>query len=200
MSARPDVIVGVPICRSTSFVLNKFLCNQEEIRKAYPDCSLAFATDEPDFITELEEQIKMHDLKGRVIAYETVKPAYARTRLWSITYGREMLRRYALSMNVEYLLFLDGDMVFEPAVVDIMKDKIKDFDVVFSGYLMPPGGFWGFGTGCLMISRKILGKIIFRCYEFTNGQIIDESETLDCVYLSVVQRSTRASLSQSSII
>jgi len=180
MSARPDVVVGVPICRRTAYVLDKFLCNQEEIQKAYPGCSLAFATDEPDFIFELEEQIKMHDLTGRVIAYETVKPAHARTRLWSITCGREALRRYALSMNVEYLLFLDGDMVFEPSVINIMKDRIRDFDVVFSGYLMPPGGFWGFGAGCLMISRIILGKIIFRCYEFKNGQIIDESETLDC--------------------
>ena len=173
------MIVGVPICRRTAYVLDKFLCNQEEIQKAYPGCSLAFATDEPDFITELEEQIKMHELKGSVIAYETVKPAYARTHTWSVTCGREALRKYALSMNVEYLLFLDGDMVFKPAVVDVMKDKIVGFDVVFSGYLMRPEGFLGFGTGCLMISSKILDKIIFRFYEFSNGQLIDESETLD---------------------
>ena len=174
-----EVIVGTPISRRASFALDKFLSNQQEIQQAYPECSLVMATDEPDFVAELKEQIKRYHLRGEVIIYETVKPDYARSRIWSIACGREALRQYALSQGAEYLLFLDGDMVYEPSVTSIMKDKIQGFDVVFSGYRKAPYGVWGFGGGCLMINRETLGKITFRCYEFKNGQEIDESETVD---------------------
>lgn len=175
----PDVIVGTPICRRTSFVLDKFLSNQQEIQKAYPDCTLVLATDEPDFAAELEEQVNHYHLKAEVITYETVKPDYAQSRAWNIACGREALRHYALSQGAEYLLFLDSDMVYEPSVISIMKDKIQGFDVVSSGCRLPRWGGWGFGTGCLMINKKILGKITFRCYEFKNGRVISEDAVLD---------------------
>jgi hypothetical protein len=172
-------MVGTPISRRTSFALDKFLSNQREIQQAYPDCSLVLATDEPDFVAELKEQIGRYYLKGEVITYETVKPDYARSRIWSITCGREALRRYVLSQGAEYLLFLDGDMVYAPSVISTMKARIQDFDVVSSGYRLPPHGVWGFGAGCLMLNREILSKITFRCYEFKNGQTIDEDLLLD---------------------
>jgi len=175
----PDVVVGTPICRRTSFVLDKFLSNQQEIQQAYPGCKLVLATDEPDFVTELKEQINHYQLKGEVIAYETVKPDYAQSRAWDIACGREALRQYALLQEAEYLLSLDGDMVYEPSVVNIMKTKIQGFDVASSGYRLPRWGGWGFGTGCLMTNRQILDRITFRCYEFKNGQVISEDAVLD---------------------
>ena len=174
-----DVIVGTPICRRTSFTLNKFLSNQREIQQCYSKCSLILATDEPDFITELRKQIHRYHLKGEVITYETVKPDYARSRLWSITCGREAIRQYVLSQGVEYLLFVDGDIVFEPSVVSIMKDKIQGFDIVWSGYRFPPKGDLRFAAGCVMISSEILNKIPFRCYEFSSGEVIFEDELFD---------------------
>ena len=176
---RPDVTVGAPLCRRTSFVLDKFLSNQQEIQQAYPHCSLILATDEPDFVAELREQIGHYNLKGEVIAYETVKPGYARSRVWSIACGREALRQYALSQGAEYLLSLDSDMVYEPSVISVMKEKIQGFDVVFSGYRSRRWDVWVLGGGCLMINRKILNKITFRCYEFKNSQVIYEDELLD---------------------
>jgi hypothetical protein len=68
MAAEADVIVGVPICRSTSFVLDRFLANQHEVQTAYPGCRLVLATDEPDFVAELKEQIRLHSVRGDVIA------------------------------------------------------------------------------------------------------------------------------------
>jgi len=177
--SKPDVIVGTPLCRRTAFVLDKFLSNQQEIQQAYPNCTLVLATDEPDFAAELMQQIGHYRLKGGVITYETVKPDYARSRLWSIASGREALRRYALSQGAEYLLFLDGDMVYGPSVISIMKEKLHGFDVVFSGYRKPPRGVWDFSAGCVMINRQILAKIPFRCYEFENGQVIYEGELFD---------------------
>jgi len=177
--SKPDVMVGTPICRRTSFALDKFLSSQQEIQQAYPRCTLVLTTDEPDFVAELKEQINLYHLKGEVITYETVKPDYARSRVWSIACGKGALRQYALSQGAEYLLSLDGDMVYEPSVISIMKDKIQGFDVVSSGYPLPRWGGWGFGTGCLMINRKTMNKITFRCYEFKNGRVISEDAVLD---------------------
>lgn len=42
-ATEPDVIVGVPICRRTSFVLDRFLANQREIQMACPGRRLALA-------------------------------------------------------------------------------------------------------------------------------------------------------------
>jgi hypothetical protein len=178
VTTRPDVILGTPLCRRTAFVLDKFLSNQQEIQQAYPDCSLVLATDEPDFVAELEEQIKLYHLRGEVIGYKTVKPDYARSRIWSVTCGREALCRYALSQGAEYLLCLDGDMVYESSVISIMKTKIQSFDVVYSGFRLRPDGSLGFGSSCLMLNRKMLSKITFRCYEFKNGEEIDDGEAL----------------------
>ena len=179
MRTGTDVIVGTTIARRVSFALDNFLSNQREIQQAYPECSLVLATDEPDFVAELKEQIDLYQLKGEVITYETVKPDYARSRIWSIACGREALRRYVLSGGAEYFLSVDGDMVYAPSVINIMKSRIRGSDAVSSGYRKGLHGVRGFGNGCLMFNRKTLGKITFRCYEFKNGQEIDESEALD---------------------
>ena len=176
--SRPEVITGTPICRRAAFVLDKFLANQREIQRAYHDCRLVMATDEPDFVDELEEQIKRHHLKGEVITYETVKPDYARSRIWSVTCGREAIRQYALLQGAEYLLCLDGDMVYESSLISIMKSKIKGFDVAYSGFRFRRYGTFGFGTSCFMINRKILSKMTFKCYEFRNGQELDDGESI----------------------
>ncbi len=176
---KSDVIVGTPLCRRTAFMLDKFLTNQQEIQQAYPGCTLILATDEPDFVAELKQQVDHYRLKGEVITYKTIKPDYARSRIWSVTSGREALRQYALSQESDYLLYFDSDMVYEQAVISVMKSKIKGFDTVFSAHRLRPRGLLGFGTGCLMFKRKILSRITFICYEFKNGEEIDESEAID---------------------
>jgi len=175
---KSDVITGTILCRRTSFVLDKFLSNQQEIQQAYPDCRLVLATDEPDFVTELKKQMNHYRLKGEVITYKTTKPDYARSQVWSVASGKEALRQYALSQGAEYLLVFDSDMVYEPSVISIMKEKIQGFGVVASGYRSRQGSGWELGSGCFMINRETLNKITFRCYEFKNGQVIYEGESL----------------------
>ena len=179
MAGEIDVIVGTPICRCTSFVLDKFLANQQEIQQVYPACTLVLATDEPDFVAELEEQVSHYHLKGEVIIYETVKPDYARSRIWSIVCGREALRQHVLSQEADLFLSLDGDMVFDTSVISILKSKVGECEVAFGGYYMPRSDIIGFGAGCVMISREILSKFSFTCYEFSNGEEIDDGEMLD---------------------
>jgi len=179
MATQPGVIVGVPICRRTSFVLDIFLANQREIQMAYPECRLVLATDEPDFVEELREQITSHLLRGEVITYVTVKPEGARTRLWSITCGREALRRHVLAKKARFFLSLDADMLFDPSLVAIMKNQIAGFDAVFSGYKVPPCGVMAYGNGCLLMRSEVLNDFAFTCYEFSGGDVIDDSETVD---------------------
>jgi hypothetical protein len=169
------VIVGTPVCRRTSFVLDKFLSNQQEIQQAYPGCRLVLATDEPDFAAELRQQTGRYRLKGEVITYETVKPGYARSRLWSIACGREAIRQYALSQGAEYLLFLDSDMVYEASVINTLLKEIQGYDMVVSGYANRNiGDICLEGLGCSMFKRGILYKAKFRCIEFRNGQVLHE--------------------------
>ncbi len=73
---------------------------------------------------------------------------------------------------------LDGDMVYEPSLISIMKSKIQGFDVAYSGFRFRYRGTLGFGTSCFMINRKILSKMIFKCYEFRNGQELDDGESI----------------------
>ena len=177
--ARPEVIAGAPLCRRTAFMLDKFLANQREIQQAYPDCRMILATEEPDFAIELKEQIVRYNLRGDAITFELSKPEYARSRVWAIAGGREAIRRYTLSQGAEYFLSLDSDMTYDPLVTSILMEKIGGFDVVSSGYMLPRYGAWGFGGGCVLINRKTLAKITFRCYEFKNGWVIYEDESLD---------------------
>ena len=177
--AKPDVVIGAPICRRTAFALEEFLANQREIQQAYPGCELILATEEPDFVGELKERMARHRLRGDAIAFELVKPKGARHWSWAVAGGREAIKKYVLAGGVEYFLSFDGDMTYDPAVVSIMKEKIRGYDVVSSGYRLPRYGAWGFGGGCVLINRKTLPKINFRCYEFKSGFAITEDQWLD---------------------
>ena len=176
-----DVIIGTPICRRTAYVLDKFLVNQQEIQRAYPGCMLVIATDEPEFVAELREQVAQYNIRAEVITYQVTEFGYPRSYIWNITCGREALRRYVLSTSAEYFLSIDADMIFDPSVIDIMKQESIGFGAVYSGYIMATLGFYGFGNGCLFFSRETLSKMVFTYFEFNNGQIIDESEAMDWV-------------------
>ncbi|HII05869.1 MAG TPA: glycosyltransferase family 2 protein [Methanotrichaceae archaeon] len=171
-----DVVVGTTTVRKSSFALDHFLLNQYEIQSNYRGSELVIATDDPDFVDELESLIKKYNLFGCVIMYETEPHNHkSNYRLQSITCGRNAVREYVLNSGESYLLFLDADMTYDPQIIDIMKKEIDGYDVVQSGYMVRSKSInaLGFG-GCSLIKRDILSKIRFRYYEFKNGQVIDE--------------------------
>lgn len=175
-----NVVIGTPVHRQGAYVLDKFLANQQQIQRNYPSSEMVLATNESDFIEELEGLLGSWGLRGEVVLYETTKPEYARSRLWNIGCGREAIRNYVLSRtDARYLLFLDADMTFDPSVVSIMEREIQNHDAIFSGYPMRRYGIGLAGCGCVTLTRSILEKLRFRCYESKNGEVITEDNMLE---------------------
>lgn len=174
------VVVGTLIYRQGAYILDKFLANQKEIQQEYLSSELILATNEIDFVADLERAVSNYGLKGRVITYETVKPDYARSRVWNVACGREALRQYVLSQtDAQYFLSIDADMVCETAIIKILKEKIRGYDVVFNGCPIRGYGVGLCGAGCMMLSRNILEKVKFRCIEFKNGDVMFEDNLLE---------------------
>ncbi|MBA7625851.1 hypothetical protein ES703_33285 [subsurface metagenome] len=189
MGKAANVIVGTLFYRAGAYIIDKFLANQKEIQQNYPSSELVFATVEDDFIEELERLLSFYGLRGKVILYETVKPDYARNRIWNTTCGREAMRQYVLfRTEASHLLFLDADMTYDPLVIKIMEQESQGYDVVFSGYAGRDFGISTAGVGCSMLHRSTLEKLKFRCYEFKNGDVIDEGVTLEMDLTKLGQR------------
>jgi hypothetical protein len=175
-----DLVIGTPIHRKGAYVLDKFLDNQKQIQQKFPECKLVLSTDDLSCVDELKESIQRRDIKGAVISFKVEKPDYAQSRLWSIAAGREAIRQYILSQTqAKRLLFIDSDMTCDPNVVSIMEKEITNQDAVFSGYRFKNNRLGLTGAGCLLVTRKALEKIKFRCYEFKNGQVINEDNVLE---------------------
>lgn len=180
MDKNTNVVVGVPVYRQGAYIIDKFLANQKEIQRQYRGSRLVFAVNEADFVEELKQLINSCGVIADVIRFETVKPNYAKSRVWNVTCGRESLRKYIVSQTkAEYLLSLDADMIYDPGIVKIMKKEIQGYDIVFSGCPLRDYGTGLAGAGCVMISRSVLEKITFRCIEFKNGDVIFEDNLLE---------------------
>lgn len=180
MKKSVNVMVGIPIYRQGTYIIDKFLTNQKEIQQEYPSSELVLATNEDDFIKELGQLLNFYELRGNVILYQTVKPDYARSKVWNVACGREAIRQYTLlQTEARYLLSLDTDMTYEAAIIKIMERAINGYDVVFSGCPIRGYGSGLAGAGCLMLTRDILEKIKFRCLEFKNGEVMFEDNLLE---------------------
>ncbi len=175
-----NIVIGTLIYRHGAFVIDKFLSSQKQIQQSHPSTELILATCEYDFVKELENLISLWELRGTILSYEVVKPEYARSRVWNVACGRESIRKYTLcKTEAKYLLFLDADMTFEPSVVEIMEKEMHGYDVVFSGCPLHSNMIGLAGAGCVMLTRSILEKVRFRCYEFRNGEVIFEDSILE---------------------
>ncbi len=174
------ILIGTLIYRSGAYVLDKFLANQQEIHLRYPASELIMATAEVDYLEELESVIRRRNLRGKVIYFDVEKPAYSKSRLWNIACGREAIRHYLLTnTDAGALLYLDADMTFNPEVISIMKHEMPGYGAVFSGYRFKNNRIGLAGAGCLLLTREALERIQFRCYEFRNGQVINEDNILE---------------------
>jgi hypothetical protein len=178
IAVQPDddkvkVLVGTVIHRQGAYILKKYLANQAEIQSVYPSSKLIIAVSETGYEAELYSLLKSSKVKGSITNFNITKPDHAQSRIWNITAGREALRNYMVnSSHADYLLFLDADMTFDPAIISILESKMQGYDAVFNGYYFRNYGLGFAGAGCLMLNRAILNKIKFRCYEFKKDEVI----------------------------
>ena len=177
MSDSEYVVLGGPTYRAGAYIIDKFLENQKMIQENYPSSELVLATIEKDFINDLSEALRHWDLKGKVLLYETLKPDSAVSPVWNVTCGREAIRQYTLSKTeAKYFLSIDTDMTYDPKIIHILKKEIEGYDIVVSGYPGKRRGSAIGGLGCALFTVGALQKINFRCYEFRNHRVLDESE------------------------
>jgi hypothetical protein len=174
------IIIGTPYHPSGAYIFDRYLDNQKQIQENYPDCELILSTSRKEYADEINEKLKKWGLKSQVIVHEVVKPAHARDRIWDITAARNAIRSYALSQSAMHgLLFLDSDMIYDPAVIRILETQKRGCEVIYSGYSLKDNWLAMSGFGCVLLSRKTLESIQFRCVEFKKGDVLCEDEMLE---------------------
>jgi hypothetical protein len=174
------VVIGTPINREHAYILEKFLDNQKQVQQAYHDCELVLATSDTSFARELQGFLTNAQLHGNALTHVPEKPAYSRHWIWDVTSGREAIRQHAVAnTGVDYLLYLDADMLFESDVVSQMLKHIEGYDVLFNGYALRGHGTGLSGARCLMLKRRVFDKIHFHCCEFKHGEVIFEDNLLE---------------------
>jgi hypothetical protein len=175
-----NILVGTLIYQQGAYILDKFLANQKQMQENFPHSELVLATAEKEFAAELESTAASRGLRVKILSYDTHKPASARSNIWNITSGREAIRQYMLFRpNADALLFLDADMTYDPQTINIMTRELEGYQVIFCGTPMKDYGTGMAGAGCVLLKREILEKISFRCYEFKNGEVINEDNVLE---------------------
>ena len=174
------ILIGTLIYRQGAYIFDKFLANQEQMHRLYPQSELVLATAEEDYVPELESVVASRELRANVLFYKVEKPPYTKSPIWNITCGREAIRKYMLSQDkADGLLFFDADMLYEPGTINILVNEIEGSQVLFSGAPRKDFGIGLAGAGCLIMKKEVLKKLKFRCYEFMNGQVIYEDNVLE---------------------
>jgi choline kinase len=127
-----------------------------------------------EFAEKLKNMLAKHNLKADVITFGINKPKNARDRIWNIVVARNAIREYFLKSKADYLIFMDADMIFDPAIVNKLVEKAeKGYDVVYNGYLDRDGrGINLTGFGGTLIKRGVMEKVFFKCKE---RRVVDES-------------------------
>ncbi|MBC7081651.1 MAG: hypothetical protein H5T44_05360 [Thermoplasmatales archaeon] len=172
------IIVGVPINSKTAYIIDEFIKNQKEIQESTKsgEVKTIFATEEIDFMWTLNDKIKKAKMNGDAIFFSIEKPENAKDRIWTIVAARNSIREYFLSHESDYLVFIDGDMVYNPKIIDKMVEKVDEgYDIVVHLYEARQGvGLLHGAFGGILIKRWIMEKIKFRCFETEDGLVGNE--------------------------
>ena len=106
-------VIGVPITRNGSYILDTFIKNQENIKnKSKIGTYLVFATEDKDFAYELDRILSRTRLEYNILNFQVQKPDWAKDRIWAITQAREEIRKFSIDSEAGFLIFLDCDMTY----------------------------------------------------------------------------------------
>ena len=154
MIVKPDVVVAGPVCRRTAFALQKFLSNQRDIQECYPGTQLVLATNEADFIEDLNGMFGI--------------------ALWDSKKKRLILARDRLGIKpLHYMMTREGEIVFASEIKALLKfpgwepkldlealnlyltyEYVPTPKTIYEGVLkLPPGYMLFFEKGCIRLKE-----------------------------------------------
>jgi hypothetical protein len=169
-----DIIIGVPISENKLYSIENFIGNQLKIKQKTPvKTSIVFSTEDSKFADRLNGILINSKLDFNIIVFDLDKEK--NDKLTNITLAREAIRQEFLKTDAQYFAFIDSDLLFNENLLNILQNKIKNFDVVYNSYLVHNNKVCNNGLGTCLIRRKVLENIKFRCLIFEQDvSYIDE--------------------------
>jgi len=164
------ILIGTTLVSGYDYIIDEFLKNQKSIQKKYPGSELIISTSNNNFKIDIPEElncrvIKYH--KSSVISSDKLFIPQ-KNRIRDMVAGRNVVRNYFLKSDAKYFLSVDADMVYDPDIISILMNEIKNSDIVMSGY-MKKNHRLGYSLGCALIRREVLEKVRFNCLIFPSS-------------------------------
>jgi hypothetical protein len=208
------ILVAAPIGGKKQYSINlwfDWIANQTFPKEQIEACICVNGSDSKelgDLIRQVE--ISYPDGYKQGIKVLELPNSFELSTIQKITYSREMIRRYAVKNNFDYIFFLDSDTI--PAHTDAIEQLLKWNKDVISGLYFYKNSkqpvvidaetntnislekcetmannkeiceVWGFGFGCLLLSRKAFEKAEF------DYDLFGEERTDDFGYCHVLEQ------------
>jgi len=164
------VVIGTTFAKLPIYILEDFFSNQKSIQKKYPDLELIISTSDNNFKIDIPKELKCKVIKyqkSSVISSDSLFIPQ-KNRIQDMVAGRNVVRDYFLKSDAKYFLSVDADMVYDPNIISILMNEIKNSDIVMSGY-MKKNHRLGYSLGCALIRREVLKKVKFNCLIFSSS-------------------------------
>ena len=164
------ILIGTTLVSGYDYIIDEFLKNQKSIQKKYPDSELIISTSDNNFKLNIPNELKCKVIKyqkSSVISSDSLFIPQ-KNRIRDMVDGRNVVRNYFLKSDAEYFLSVDADMVYDPNIISILMNEIKNSDIVMSGY-MKKNHRLGYSLGCALIRREVLEKVKFNCLIFPSS-------------------------------
>jgi len=162
------VVIGTTFAKLPMYILKEFFNNQKEIQRYYPDSELVVSTSDNNFRTDIPDKYKIIKYQKQLVSDTDKLFIPQKNRIQDMVAGRNVVRNYFLKSDAEYFLSVDADMVYDPNIISILMNEIKNSDIVMSGY-MKKNHRLGYSLGCALIRREVLEKVKFNCLIFPSS-------------------------------
>jgi len=164
------ILIGTTLVSGYDYIIDEFLKNQRAIQKKYPNSELIISTSDNNFKLNIPNELKCKVIKyqkSSVISFDSLFIPQ-KNRIRDMVDGRNVVRDYFLKSDAKYFLSVDADMVYDPNIISILMNEIKNSDIVMSGY-MKKNHRLGYSLGCALIRREVLEKVRFNCLIFPSS-------------------------------
>ena len=211
--SKPKVLIAAPIAGAKQYSMGDWLewiARQNYPIDSFDVCLCANGESAKDLLKQINEsEIEYPNYTKKIIGLE-LKNSNELTIIQKITYAREMIRRYAVEKEFDYIFFLDTDTI--PVQTNIIERLIAWNKEVVSGVYFYKGTrqpviidrwthtnvtldmlehhvnkrelleVWGFGFGCVLFH-----KVIFSVAKF-DYDLFGEERTDDFGYVHIIEQ------------